>query len=241
MEVKKNVNIVLIILLIIALCAVGGFGYMWYKGKNVSCPKCEDKVFDDKSNDKVNVVDAVNTISKYFVTDSRNKIKIVIPKIIGGGDNSEKLNKKILDDIISIIMRPIDGECNTDENHIGCESGDIADINVKYKSLVKNDIVSILVIVELYPWVASGDGIFEYNYFYDVKNDKIITATEALEKDGYTDERYLKEITECYDEDHNEIKCTLDHIKKQINGLDTCDYVDIDNNSLKVHYEGVCF
>ena len=48
MEGKRNVNIVLIILLIIALCAVGGFGYMWYKGKNVSCPKCEDKVLDDK-------------------------------------------------------------------------------------------------------------------------------------------------------------------------------------------------
>lgn len=238
MEVKKNVNIVLIILLIISLCAAGGFGYMWYKGKNVSCPKCEDKVFDDKSNDKVNVVDAVNTISQYFGTDSRNKIKIVIPKIIGGGDNSEKLNKKILDNVISSIMRPIEAYTPGKER---LENGDVANINVKYKSLVKNDIVSILIIIELDPWNASGGGIFQYNYFYDVKNDKIITATEALEKDGYTDERYLKEITECYDEGHNEIKCTLDHIKKQINGLDTCDYVDIDNNSLKVHYEGVCF
>lgn len=244
MEGKKNVNIVLIILLIIVLCAVGGFGYMWYKGKNVSCPKCEDKVLDDKKEEtvenKVSVVDATNTVPSYFGSESANKIKIIIPKIIGGKDNSEVINKKILDDVISRIILPIEAGCNTDENPKGCETGDVVDINVKYKSLVKNDIVSILVIVELNPWNASGDGTFKYNYFYDVKNDKIITATEALEKDGYTDERYLKEITECYDEDHNEIKCTLDHIKKEINALNTCDYVDIDNNSLKVHYERFC-
>ncbi len=245
MENKKSVNAVLIILLVIALCAAGVFGYMWYKEKNINCPKCEETKIndnngvDDKSNDKVNVVDAVSTTSDYFVTESGNKIKIVIPKIIGGGDNSEKLNKKILDNVVSRIILPIE-ECNTDENPKGCENGSVADINVKYKSLVKNDIVSILVIIELYPWNASGDGKFKYNYFYDIKNDKIITATDALEKNGYTNDKYLKEITECHDYDYNKVKCTIDYIKKEINAENNCTYVDISNDSLNIYFEDFC-
>ena len=146
MKNKKSVNAVLLILLVIALCAAGVFGYMWYKEKNINCPKCEETKIndssDDKNNDKVetkkvSVADAVNTISQYFGTYNGNKIKIVIPKIIGGGDNSEKLNKKILDNVVSKIILPIE-ECDTDQNPKGCENGSVADINVKYKSLIKN-------------------------------------------------------------------------------------------------------
>lgn len=248
MENKKSVNAVLLILLVIALCAAGVFGYMWYKEKNINCPKCEETKIndssDDKNNDKVetkkvSVADAVNTISQYFGTYNGNKIKIVIPKIIGGGDNSEKLNKKILDNVVSKIILPIE-ECDTDQNPKGCENGSVADINVKYKSLIKNDTVSILVEVELYPWNASGDGKFEYNYFYDIKNDKILTATDALEKNGYTNDKYLKEITKCYDEDYTEVKCTINHIKEEINTENNCTYVDISNNNLSIHFEDFC-
>ena len=102
------------------------------------------------------------------------------------------------------------------------------------------DTVSILVEVELYPWNASGDGKFEYNYFYDIKNDKILTATDALEKNGYTNDKYLKEITKCYDEDYTEVKCTINHIKEEINTENNCTYVDISNNNLSIHFEDFC-
>lgn len=244
MENGKRVNVILIILLVVLLCVACGFGYMWYKTKNVSCPKCEDASAskDDSGevvNKKIEVVDAANTISEYFGTDSGNKIKIVIPKIVGGGDNAEKLNKNMLDDVISKIILPIE-DCDTSENPKGCENGYVADINVKYKSLIKNDIVNILIIVQLNPWNASGDGTFEYNYFYDIKNDKIITATESLDKNGYTDEKYLNEFTKCHGEDYEEVKCTLEHIKNTINEKNNCTYIDINNENLKVHFDDFC-
>lgn len=244
MEKGKSVNVILIILLLVLLCVACGFGYMWYKTKNISCLKCEGaNASKDNSGEtvskKVAVVDATNAISDYFGNDSSNKIKIVIPKIVGGGNNADELNKIMLDDVISKIILPIE-ECDTDKNTKGCENGYVADINVEYKSLIKNDTVNILTIIQLYPWNATGDGKFVYNYFYDIKNDKIITATESLDKNGYNDEKYLKEFTKCYGEDFEEVKCTLEHIKNTINEKDNCTYIDIDNNNLKVHFEDFC-
>lgn len=245
MEKGKSVNVILIILLVVLLFVACGFGYMWYKNKNVSCPKCEEaSVSKDDSggetvNKKIEVVDAANTISEYFGNDGSNKIKIIIPKIVGGGNNAEKLNKNMLDDVISKIILPIE-DCDTSENPKGCENGYVADINVKYKSLIKNDVVNILVIVQLNPWNASGDGTFEYNYFYDIKNDKIITATESLDRNGYTDEKYLNDFTKCYGDDFEEVKCTLEHIKNTINEKNNCTYIDMDNDNLKVHFEDFC-
>lgn len=236
MEDKKNNNVILIILLIIAVLIASCFGYMWYKNKNVTCPKCED-ISNVES--KISVVDAFNGIPSYFGEGSSNKIKFVIPKIIGGKENVEVLNKNILNDIISRVFIPIDDNCDLEENAKGCESGNVVNIDVSYKYLIKNDIVGILVTAVLEPWNASGTGEFYYNYFYDTKNDKILTVTEALEFIGYSEEKYLIDFTKCTDESGNEIKCTIEHIKKTINDND-CTYVDINNNEFKVHFDDSC-
>ena len=61
-----------------------------------------------------------------------------------------------------------------------------------------------------------------------------------IERVDSIDEKYLKEFTKCHNEDFEEVKCTLEHIKNTINEKDNCTYIDIDNNNLKVHFEDFC-
>lgn len=227
MEKGKSVNVILIILLLVLLCVAGVFIYMWYKNKNVSCPKCES-TNEANINSEVSVIDATSISPQYFGLSSTDKIKITLPKIIGGKVNAETLNKEILDEVMnkSVII-------------LGYSTNENTDLNVSYKSLIKNDIVYILIIVKTNS-LNNTLTSFYYNYFYDIKNDKIITATESLDKNGYNDEKYLKEFTKCYGEDFEEVKCTLEHIKNTINEKDNCTYIDIDNNNLKVHFEDFC-
>lgn len=227
MEKGKNVNLILIILLLVLLCVAGVFIYMWYKNKNVSCPKCES-TNEANINSEVSVIDATSISPQYFGLSSTDKIKITLPKIIGGKVNAETLNKEILDEVMnkSVVI-------------LGYSTNENTDLNVSYKSLIKNDIVYILIIVKTNS-LNNTLTSFYYNYFYDIKNDKIITATESLDKNGYNDEKYLKEFTKCYGEDFEEVKCTLEHIKNTINEKDNCTYIDIDNNNLKVHFEDFC-
>lgn len=117
---------------------------------------------------------------------------------------------------------------------------DVTNIDISYKSIIKNDIVNILVTTKMDPWNASGSGISYYNYFYDIKNDKILTATESLEKNGYTDSKYLSEFTKCNDGNNEETKCTIEQIKKVINENHNCSYIDIENNDLKVYFDDFC-
>lgn len=227
MEKGKRVNLILIILLLVLLCVAGVFIYMWYKNKNVSCPKCES-TNEANINSEVSVIDATSISPQYFGLSSTDKIKITLPKIIGGKVNAETLNKEILDEVMnkSVVI-------------LGYSTNENTDLNVSYKSLIKNDIVYILIIVKTNS-LNNTLTSFYYNYFYDIKNDKIITATESLDKNGYNDEKYLKEFTKCYGEDFEEVKCTLEHIKNTINEKDNCTYIDIDNNNLKVHFEDFC-
>lgn len=227
MEKGKRVNLILIILLLVLLCVAGVFIYMWYKNKNVSCPKCEN-TNEANINSEVSVIDATSISPQYFGLSSTDKIKITLPKIIGGKVNAETLNKEILDEVMnkSVVI-------------LGYSTNENTDLNVSYKSLIKNDIVYILIIVKTNS-LNNTLTSFYYNYFYDIKNDKIITATESLDKNGYNDEKYLKEFTKCYGEDFEEVKCTLEHIKNTINEKDNCTYIDIDNNNLKVHFEDFC-
>lgn len=226
MDKKSNTNIVIIILLIISLCVAGVYAYKWYSADTV-CPKCETEN-DLKLNNNINVVDALNVIPKYFAHSASNNIKIVIPKIAGNGKNIESLNKTILDEVISYAIVPLGSE------------DDVTNIDISYKSIIKNDIVNILVTTKMDPWNASGSGISYYNYFYDIKNDKILTATESLEKNGYTDSKYLSEFTKCNDGNNEETKCTIEHIKKVINENHNCSYIDIENNDLKVYFDDFC-
>lgn len=223
---KEKNNTVIILLLIISLCVAGVFAYKWYSS-TTGCPKCDNEN-DVKVNTGVNVVDAINTTSKYFAHSTSNNIKIVIPKIVGNGKNIEVLNKTILDEIISYMIVPLGSE------------DDVANIDVSYKSIIKNDIVNILVTTKMDPWNASGNGISYYNYFYDIKNDKVLTATESLEKNGYTDSKYLSEFTKCNDGNDEITKCSIDHIKKVINENHNCTYIDIENNDLKVYFDDFC-
>lgn len=245
----KKVNILtkIIILLVISLSITGFFTYKWFTN-DTSCLKCEtanDNKETVKSNYDVSVVDAVNVIPVWFANDPDTNVKIIILKIIGDGKNIETLNKTILDEILDRAYVPVDdgSYCEVSEPY--------ENVNVSYKSIIKNDVVFILVKVEISPWYASGGGLIKegvpvkedfYNYFYDIKNDKILKATEALEKNGYSDERYLKEITTCFTFDE-EVKCTLEEAKKVINNegyYHGCSYIDIENNDIKLHYDSIC-
>ena len=63
MENGKRVNVILVILLLVLLFVAYGFGYMWYKNKNIGCPKCEEtNVSKDNENLKVHFDDFCSQI-----------------------------------------------------------------------------------------------------------------------------------------------------------------------------------
>lgn len=137
----------------LALCALG-FG-LW-------------KVYDNKENKVDYNKDIEFVYDKDFVTIG--KVTVNFPKLINGTNVTNELNETMKKNIIQEISKIDDL------------------INVKISTVTVKDI--IIIDIETEAWETNRDSsiLYEtnyfkhYNYFYDIKNDKIIMAKDALKK-----------------------------------------------------------
>lgn len=173
----KNKNSLIIVLLIIAL--IGSWGYMFLnKDKdtinslNPTTNQTENKE-EAKENNKteelktMEVKTLIDSCSDhlYGKTFTGGSICIKTPYINGETENIKKLNKKILEDLLS-------------NSHSFVAVYPESKINFNYTTITKENVV----IIQVY-----SDNYYRNLYYYDIKNDKELTLGQTAEKLKITD------------------------------------------------------
>ena len=129
----------------------------------------------ESTKENLKVIDGIEYNVNYLAKDR----KIKIPQIINGGKNANILNKEIASKTLEKTYNMI-----ADGFEIG--------LTTKYNYKIENNILVIVTSVEYDMWPASGNGIFTFNFFYDIENDKILNLYEALPLIGFTEEKIKK-------------------------------------------------
>lgn len=163
----------------------------------------------------IKVIDGIT----YTVSDLSKERKVSIPQIINAGKNATLLNTKIASELLQDTYKMID---TTDELS--------SKMTAKYDYKIINDILVISANINYEYYPASGTGKFDYNYFYDIKNDKEIMLYEALPKIGYTISDIQKLGANSF-EDFKELEGLSDK-----NGA-WMTYLTIENDNIKIHYK----
>ena len=165
-----------------------------------------------KQNWNISITDAVNFTDGYY-----NMFKIKLPKIVGNSKTIEELNTKILNEQFPKTYDCIIGKASVPEAY---ENGAITE----YKHIIKNNVL----VIYIYTGFPAGSKVVgksgtsgaNGSYYYDIKNDKILSvgqAAKALEMkiEGMTskDEKKLEsyeDLDQCNDYsiiiDENELK-----------------------------------
>lgn len=120
------------------------------------------------------VDDAVNYTDAYY-----HLFKVRLPKVVGNTNTIKELNQKILNEVLPITYRDVVSHAILSES---LDKGSAYD----YKYIIKDNIL----VIDIYSSVpeggsivpASGGGLQEFSYYYDVVNDKILTLSEAASK-----------------------------------------------------------
>ena len=128
---------------------------------------CLWKAYDNKDNGTVDDNKNIEFVYDKEVVTNGNVV-INIPKLVNGTSVTDELNETIKKDVIQEI-----GKTN-----------DL--INVRIASVTEKDIV--IIDIETEAWETNKNSVIayetnylkHYNYFYDIKNNKIITAKDAL-------------------------------------------------------------
>lgn len=127
------------------------------------------------SEEKIGVETAIKYVDGYF-----SKIVVEIPKITSTKPGAIALNEKMIEEVVKDTY----GYAAELSNN-GCENG----VEVKYDYLIKDNIIAIYIVGNegnVCGLAQSGDGVDEYNYFYNLDTDKELTLIEALPLLGYT-------------------------------------------------------
>ena len=128
---------------------------------------CLWKAYDNKDNGTVDDNKNIEFVYDKEVVTNGNVV-INIPKLVNGTSVTDELNETIKKDVIQEI-----GKTN-----------DL--INVRIASVTEKDIV--IIDIETEAWETNKNSVIayetnylkHYNYFYDTKNNEIITAKDAL-------------------------------------------------------------
>ena len=192
MEIKNNgcstlTGVVIAVLLIATLALSGFIVYDKFikedevvqndNGNNGNNNPAVDEKVEKEEN--VKVVDALNYVDGYY-----KMFSVKLPRITSENENAQKLNKKMLDEVLArTYFAPI--SYTQDERM--ASKGFITD----YNYAIKNNIIAIYIKASVpeggSALPASGGGLFWYNYFYDIKNDKILGISDAVKSMGITD------------------------------------------------------
>ena len=182
----------LTIIVILSVLLVGSLGYITYDKLSNKKDNTNEVKNDNKDNNTKELT-VSNVYNYHGIMESTcpqpeedikegkkiyNSVDITLPKIDSDKPNAKKLNEKILDDYKDII-------------EISKQQKGKPYIDIYYKYDIKNDYLYILIYKEIGSYCSSG-GDKVANYFYDIKNDKILTYEEALTALGYTEEDLFK-------------------------------------------------
>ena len=222
-------TVLVVILLIISM---GSLAYIIY-----------DKVVTKDNNQKpdntgnnttvVNKEVKVETATEYEYKNNDAVFKVKLPKIVNGGEASQILNKKILDEILKHV--PSDVLCN--ETMSPCFN---KGLTTTYEYLVKNDVVALYIYTVLPEGgkgaPASGNGLYNDIYFYNIKTDKII--------EKYSEAARLMEVQDLglakdYD-DLDNYGCITPKPCENLNNIYACVNGSITNGTLKFVAEEQC-
>ena len=126
-------------------------------------------------------------------------INIKFPKIVIQKEGAQKLNQIMTNDYENILS--FASEDIIDENDHKKSTTLI--INTWYNTLLENDIIYIFINSEyIFPMLSAHN--HPTNYYYDIKNDKILTFDEVLKYTNYTIKdftkvnRKIKDISDCH-------------------------------------------
>ncbi len=130
-----------------------------------------------ESND-ISVVDALNYSDGYY-----QLFKVKLPRIVGNTDTIEKLNLKILNEVLPSTYADVACHAITeDTENVSMDKGSI----YNYTYAIKNNIL----IIYVYSTVpeggstipATGGGLIRHTYYYDINYDEILTIGDVASK-----------------------------------------------------------
>ena len=132
------------------------------------------KTASDVSPTNITVEDAVNYTDGYY-----HLFKVRLPKVNGNTNIIKELNQKILDEVLPITYSDVASHAIISES---LDKGSEYD----YRYIIKDNIL----VIDVYSTIpdggsvvpASGGGLHEFSYYYDITNDKILTLSEASSK-----------------------------------------------------------
>ena len=156
---KRNNKILMGILIIFILLCIGLGVYFLFKN---------DNNIDDSSNQNINkndnIVKEVSVTNNDQLTIKETNISIIVPKIVNGGANSDKINEEIENFINNNVSKNLDM---------------VLSVKVNYSYVKINDVIAIDINVLYGRWPGSGSNDKHYNIFYHVNNDEKLDASNA--------------------------------------------------------------
>lgn len=183
MENKNTGYIVVIIILSLLVLGLGGF-IVYDKVISNDEPKITNNdVKENEEKDTNEVADnkeiKIETAVDY-VDDHYKEFYVKLPKVVGKGEKIDEFNKKILNEMLpKTISNPV---CRAALNGECMDKG----ATMNYKYLTKDNILIIYVYTEIpedgMAAPQSGSGLYSGSFFYDIENDKILTADEIAKK-----------------------------------------------------------
>ena len=171
---KKNKILVTFLIIFIVISFLLG-SYIIYK-EYFKDNKCDDPKSEIKENtnyvvDLVNVKKELKYVGSCSIEGGKGNIDVKLPKINIDTTNAKKLNNLIQTDYKKEYEISSKDETN------------MAYIDSSYKYVVRNNIIFLYVESTLNIGCGSGSETTK-NYYFDIKNDKILTTEEAFKLAG---------------------------------------------------------
>ncbi len=150
----------IILIIFILLCIWLGVNFVFKNDNNI----------DDSSNQNINKTNNDNIVKEVSVTNNdqltikETNISIIVPKIVNGGANSDKINEEIENFVNNNVSKNLDM---------------VLSVKVGYSYVIINDVIAIDINVLYGSWPGSGSNDKHYNIFYHINNDEKLDASDA--------------------------------------------------------------
>lgn len=237
----KNNKILVTFLIIFVVISFLLGSYIIYK-EYFKDNKCDDPKSEIKENtnyvvDLVNVKKELKYVGSCSIEGGKGNIDVKLPKINIDTANAKKLNDLIKENYKKAYEASVNDETN------------MAYIDASYEYVVRNNIIFLYVESTLNIGCGTGSTLHK-NYYFDIKNDKILTTEEAFKLAGYSLDDLRTEAYKSwnyqYTCENGEVKTVNESISPWDITFDMCDKnacgcgLKIVNENLLIYYIKEC-